>query len=66
MAIKSAVMTIKTTLGFTYTLDFKQGTSSWAILEQGIRFESLDDALSWVESHELAIVQNHNEMYPEL
>ncbi len=65
MAIKSAVMTIKTTLGFTYNLDFKDDTSSWAILEQGIRFELLADALDWIESHELALVQNHQAMYQD-
>lgn len=66
MTIKSGVLTIKTGLNFVYTLDFKQDTSSWAILEQGVRFESLDDALAWIESHELALVHNHNAMYPEL
>jgi hypothetical protein len=65
MTIKSGVSTIKTTLGFTYTLDYKQDTSSWAILEQGIRFESIEEALEWIASHEDALEANHNQMYQD-
>ena len=65
MTIKSGVSTIKTTLGFTYTLDYKQDTSSWAILEQGIRFESIEEALKWIASHEDALEANHNQMYQD-
>jgi hypothetical protein len=65
MAIKSSVMTLNTTLGFTYTLDYKQDTSSWAILEQGIRFESIEEALEWINSHEDALEANHNQMYQD-
>jgi hypothetical protein len=62
MTIKSGVLTIKTNIGFTYTIDYKQDTSSWAVLEQGIRFESLQEALDWIESHEKALVANHEAM----
>ena len=65
MSIKSGVSTIKTTLGFTYTLDYKQDTSSWAILEQGIRFESIEEALEWINHHEDALEANHNQMYQD-
>jgi hypothetical protein len=65
MSIKSGVLTLKTTLGFTYTLDYKQDTSSWAILEQGIRFESIEEALEWINSHEDALEANHNQMYQD-
>lgn len=65
MTIKSGVLTIKTNIGFTYTIDYKQDTSSWAVLEQGIRFESLQEALDWIESHEKALVANHEAMYQD-
>ena len=65
MSIKSGVLTLKTDLGFTYTLDYKQDTSSWAILEQGIRFESIEEALEWINSHEDALEANHNQMYQD-
>lgn len=65
MSIKSGLLTLKTDLGFTYTLDYKGDTDSWAVLEQGIRFSSLDNALNWVKTHEQLLVQNHNAMYQD-
>jgi hypothetical protein len=65
MSIKSGVLTLKTTLGFTYTLDYKGDTDNWAILEQGIRFESIEEALAWIASHEDALEANHKEMYQD-
>lgn len=60
MSIKSGVLTIKTTIGFTYTLDYKQDTSSWSILEQGIHFDSIGEALAWINTHEDSLEAYHN------
>lgn len=65
MSIKSGVLTLKTNIGFTYTIDHKGDTNTWAILEQGIRFESLQDALDWIELHEKDLVANHQAMYQD-
>ena len=60
MTIKSGVLTIKTSIGFTYTLDYKQDTSSWSVLEHGIRFESIEEALAWINTHEDSLEAYHN------
>ena len=54
------MMQINSTLGFTYTLDQKDG-DTWSILEQGIRFDSIGEAFIWINLHEDALEAYHNE-----
>ena len=65
MTIKSGVLTIKTNIGFTYTLDYKQDTSSWAVLEHGVSFESIEEALAWINTHEDSLEAYHNSINQE-
>jgi len=55
--IKSLLMYVKTDLGFTYTIDYKQDAQWYAVLEYNVHFNDLEDVLQWINTREKELVQ---------
>lgn len=65
MNIKSGLVSIKSDLGFTYTMDYKSDNNTWAMLEHGIHFDNVQEALDWVRLYEAALIEHHEAMYQD-
>lgn len=50
-------MYVKTDLGFTYTIDYKEDAQWYAVLEYNVHFNDLEDVLQWINTREKDLVQ---------